>query len=124
MRGVHLFLFLITLPVIAAIGYDLYLWYEHQDRPFQMTTPGWIWTQNDPESYKMVLDMVAPETWRWINFVLGQKTIAVTGAFAGVFYVLAFILKILGLWPFQSEKGAIYGEQSRKDKILSQKKKK
>lgn len=118
MRGVHFFIFLVTLPLIAAIGFDCYLWYEHQDKGFEFSTPGYIWTQYDPESYKWTVENAAPEVWAWINLTLGQKSVAVGAAFAAFFYLLVGALKLMGVG---GEGGVVHGNASRLDEITGKK---
>ena len=40
MRGVGLFLFIVTLPALAALGHDAYLYYINQPKPFDLAALG------------------------------------------------------------------------------------
>lgn len=140
MRGVHFFMFLVAIPMIAALGFDLYLWYHHQEKGFEFSTPGYIWTQHDPESYKRAVEISEnldetyqdafeksgsqdPIVWPWINFALGQKSVVLGAAFAGFFYALLLFCKILGIWPFRRGK-IVYGTGSRTDDLMGKQGKK
>ena len=106
MRGVHLFMILVALPAIAALGHDIYLFYINHgldnipgdlERSIQDKGPlsifaalGFIWTQYDPESYKTVVESLDQETWDMLNSLLAQKALFVGIAFAGFFYVILF----------------------------------
>ncbi len=98
MRGVHLFLFVAALPALAALGHDLYLFYNNQDMGFQLAALGFIWTKYDPDSYKWVVEQTEPlGYWPYINWVLAQKAVFVGLAIAGFFFVIAGLLKMLGV---------------------------
>ncbi len=98
MRGVGLFLFIVTLPALAALGHDAYLYYINQPKPFDLAALGFIWTQYDPESYKMAVEQIEPMGyWPWLNWLLAQKAVFVGLGFAMFFYVLTGILYLLGV---------------------------
>ncbi len=117
MRGVHLFILLIALPALAALGHDIYLFYSDHgitsivadvnktiaDKgPLSMfATLGFIWTQYHPESYKLAAQGLDQESWEVVNALLAQKAIFVSVVFAGFFYVPLLIMKTLGTWPFK-----------------------
>ena len=124
MRGVQLFMVLVAIPFFVALGFDGYLYYFHQDKPFEFTTPGFIWTHYDPDSYKEVVQQAQdldPRIWPVVNFVLAQKSVVDGAAFAGFFYFILLILKILGVWPFKRDSGVVHGG-SRADEIMGKKK--
>lgn len=95
MRGIHFLIFLVTLPAIVALGHDVYLYYENQDRGFMFSALGWIWTQYHPESYEWTVEQTAPDTWRYINNILALKATVVTIGFAVVVYALILLLSLL-----------------------------
>jgi len=114
MRGIHLLLFVVTLPVVAALGHDIYLFYINEGLEgvpdlLQGETPndkgflslfaslGFVWTRYHPESYKMAVQSLDKDTWAIINMILAQKAFFVGLAFAGIFYIIALILKVIGL---------------------------
>jgi hypothetical protein len=102
MSGVRLFMFVVALPALAALGFDIWMYVQHSaDQAFMLSTPGYLWTHYHPESYKQVFESIDPQYWPWMHFVLGQKGVVVGAAFAGFFYVLLGILKILRLPPFR-----------------------
>lgn len=98
MRGAGLFLFIVTIPALVALGHDAYLYYINQPKPFDFAALGFIWTQYDPESYKMAVEQVEPMGyWPWLNWLLAQKAVFVGAAFAAFFYMLVGILHLLGV---------------------------
>lgn len=98
MRGVHLLMFVVLWPALAALGHDAWLYSQDQDMGFKMAALGWIWTNYEPESYKWVVEQTEPlGYWPYINFVLAQKAVYVGLAFAGIIWLLIGILRIFGV---------------------------
>ncbi|MGB4107447.1 MAG: hypothetical protein WBK55_06600 [Alphaproteobacteria bacterium] len=122
MNGVHLFMFVLALPALAALGHDAYLYYLDQGMGFQFAALGFIWTKYHPESYRWTVEATSPDYWPYINEILAQKAVAVGAVFAGFFYVILGMLKILGVWPFNDGKVATFSGNRRTDEILSNKK--
>jgi hypothetical protein len=120
MRGVHLFMFLVAIPALAALGFDVYLYALDQDRGFMMTTPGYLLTHYYMDGYKWTVENTG-EYWPYIDWVLAQKSVFVGVAFAAFWYVLLLILKILRLYPFNSERGTIQASGNRTNEILGNK---
>ena len=122
MRGVHLFMFLVALPAIAAFAHDIYLFYiehgmtsitldinksiEDKGALSMFAALGFIWTQYHPESYKWIIQNLDQETLNTINTLLMQKAVFLGIAFAGFFYCILFILKIFNIWPFKKDQPA------------------
>lgn len=122
MRGVHLFMFILALPALAALGHDAYLFYMNQDKGFELAAAGFIWTKYHPESYRWTVEATSPDYWPYINEILAQKAVLVGAAFAGFFYVILGILKVLGVWPFAEEAVKTFSGNRRADEILGDKK--
>lgn len=123
MRGVHFFIFLVALPALAALGHDAYLFYLNQDKGFEMAALGFIWTKYHPDSYRWTVEATEPMGyWPYINLILAQKAALVGAAFAGFFYVILLILKILGLWPFNEPNLSGFSGNRRVDEVLGGKK--
>jgi hypothetical protein len=121
MRGIHFFMFLVALPAIAALGHDAYLYYINQPKPFDMAALGFIWTNYEPDSYKWVVEQTQPlGYWPYINWILAQKAVFVGVAFAGFFYILIGILRLLGVGGEKEVKN--FSGNRRVDEILSNKK--
>jgi hypothetical protein len=121
MRGIHFFMFLVALPAIAALGHDAYLYYINQPKPFDMAALGFIWTSYEPDSYKWVVEQTQPlGYWPYINWILAQKAVFVGVAFAGFFYILIGILRLLGVGGEKEVKN--FSGNRRVDEILSNKK--
>lgn len=100
MRPIHFLLFLVTLPLLMAIGHDIYMYTQHQDKGLMLSALGYIWTTYHPESYKWTNENVDAGTWEIINMVLAQKTILLGGAFAAVMYALIWLVSL----PFGEKK--------------------
>ncbi len=123
MRGVYLFMFIVALPALAALGFDIYLFAMDQSKGFMMTTPGYILTHYYMDGYKWTVENTG-EYWPYIDFVLAQKSVYVGAAFAGAWYALLLILKILRVYPFRGESGTVHASGSRTNEILGHKAKK
>lgn len=129
MRGSLLLLILVTLPFLAALGHDVYLFATHGgsveilqesiqttlDNPGEpgvkslFASLGYVWTHYEPESYKWFAENSDEQTWAILNLILAQKAVVVGAVFAGFFYLLFFILKIAG----GGDKGVVYSSPSR-----------
>lgn len=139
MSGVRLFMLLVLIPALVAFGHDVYLFYinEGVDNVIADATQamedkgaltffaslGYIWTQYDPESYKIIAQSLDPESWNMLNTLLAQKAFFVGLAFAAFFYVILGLLKILNVWPFR-ESGGKFSGGSRMDDALGRQRKK
>ena len=84
---------------------------------------GFIWTKYEPESYRWTVEVTEPEGyWPYINMILAQKAAIVGAAFAGFFYVILGILKLLGAWPFNEPNITNFTGSRRMDEIMGGKK--
>jgi len=89
-------LILVTLPFLAALGHDLWLFYENQHKGFLMSEVGFLWKRYDPESFKTAREILSAKEWNTLNsYILDQKTIILTGIFAIFFYVILIGGKLL-----------------------------
>lgn len=120
MRGVSLFMLIVALPALAALGHDIWLFYDNyglgsiqrdletilQEKGASslFAALGFIWTQYCPDSYAWTVENTAPETWALISEFLTYKAFFVAAAFAGAVYILLGLLKLLGVWPFAGER--------------------
>ncbi len=121
MRGVSFFMFLVALPALAALGFDLYLFYMNQNQGFMLSTPGYILTHYYPDGYKWTVENTTPEQWAIIDYILAQKSVIVGAAFAGFWYLILAFLKILGIWPFRRESGTVH-HSGIADRLMNRKK--
>lgn len=132
MSGVRLFMVLVLLPALAALGHDLYLFYTNEgvDNVVSDATKifdekgassffaalGFIWTKYDVESFKAIAQSMDEQTWSYVNKVLAQKAVVVGLAFAGFWYVLLGLLRILGAWPFRDKEAGSKKKMKRMKK--------
>ncbi|MCB1532280.1 MAG: hypothetical protein KDJ35_05355 [Alphaproteobacteria bacterium] len=115
MRGVHFYIVLVLIPAVLALGHDIALLLENSsfneliatmqsgERPLMsyLSDLGFIWTHYARESYESVRESSDPQTWEMIKMLLMQKALFVALAFAGVNFLLLFILKLLKVGPFK-----------------------
>ena len=122
MRGIHFFLLVVTLPVLIALGHDLYLFYVAQDqglsmdlvtkihsedrpaRQFDFAALGFVWTKYSPDTYALMAESFEPSEWAGIQEFLKLKAVYVFGAFAVLMYIVAFLFKIGASLKNKSEK--------------------
>lgn len=104
MRGLSALLLIVTLPLLAAIGHDLYLFYENQFQGAPVPPAGWmgylsalgfIWTRYSPESYTWVAESTPTNVWAVLNALLTIKAVFVTAAFAAIFYIAVAVIALL-----------------------------
>ncbi|MCB1562501.1 MAG: hypothetical protein KDJ75_02910 [Alphaproteobacteria bacterium] len=122
MQGVRLFMFVVAIPALVALGHDIYLFvvnYGLDSLPDSLianekgagthfASLGFIWTEYAPESYAFVVRSVAPESWAIIDSLLTIKAFVAGLLFAGFFYFILGILRVLHLWPFAESGGRVY----------------
>lgn len=100
-------LFIAFLPVIAALGFDLYLLYENPDNGFMFSTLGFAWTRYSPETFAQAVKTLDPEIWAVINFLLAQKTVLLAIVFFICVYGLLIVVKTLGSILKPKKKGPL-----------------
>ena len=132
MRGIHLFMFIVLIPAIAAFGHDIYLFTQNSsvNEATQVLQEdassagsffadlGFIWTEYEPDSYKQTVEMLEPEQWKVVNKVLAHKAVLVALAFAGAIYLLLFLLRLLKVWPFGENRAEKFNQNKRVDEIM------
>lgn len=83
-------LILLFLPALLALGFDVYLYYLHQERGFMLTDIGWLWQDYDKEGLNALKTSLAESnptlSILLTELILKQKTVlilAIIGAFIG-----------------------------------------
>ncbi|MDB5490990.1 MAG: hypothetical protein JWO78_839 [Micavibrio sp.] len=104
MRGYTFLLSFLTLPVLGAIGHDIYITYKDQDfdKTMMFSDVGYLWTHYHPDSFAWARTNLEPETWQHvITPVLEQSTILVSATPLILTAAVLAALKLLGLPPFR-----------------------
>lgn len=104
MRGYTFLLSILALPVLAALGHDIYVTYQDQDlnKAMMFSNVGWLWTHYHAESFDTVRKSMSPENWHRLNvYVLEQKTILIAAVPFIIAAVILAVLRVLNLPPFQ-----------------------
>ena len=133
MSGVRLFMFIVLIPALLALGHDVYLFainegtdnviadaqqaYEDKGATTFFASLGFIWTNYEPESFKATAQSLDQETWKMIANVLNFKAFFVGVGFALFFYLLLGVMKLMNIGPFQDESGSKFSKVSRVDKL-------
>ena len=115
MRGYTLLLTFLILPVLGALGHDIYITYQDQDfnKPMMFSDVGYLWTHYHPESYNWARSNFSPESWSYlVTFILEQKTMLVAGIPFAIAGIILLVLKLLGLPPFSG--GGLMGGRFKK----------
>lgn len=120
-----LWVFILLLPLLAAIGYDLYTnFYKNEENrakiealqiepeAFMASDFGYLFVTHTPSFYDNAKRMVGEETWkRWVDPVLQQYTTVVAAVPFAVFMVWLLIAKIFDIWPFGTSGGGGWSSQ-------------
>lgn len=97
--------FLLCLPAIAALGFDLWLAYgENMDfsKPLELSSVGWLWVKYAEDNYNVIRDSIDPSTWTgFVKPILSQKlvTIALLPVYIAVPTML--VMKTFGLGGYE-----------------------
>ena len=108
-------IFILLIPALAALGHDCYLFYaeygyqgnfslDFLEEKFKFSALGYLWTTYDIDSYKMAVEMTAPDNWAIIDKVLTIKAFYAGLGFAGFWIVVFLLLSFIGKGPFASSK--------------------
>lgn len=138
--GVKLFLFILALPLIAAVSHDVYLNYFSSPEKiaevkrmridadgFEMTALGWVWIEYSSGTYEMMRSNVSEETWKTtIVPLLKMKTIIVSVVPITTGVLITLLLWLFGLGPFKHlnrfksfkspEQATVYNKKAKKAK--------
>ncbi len=113
--GVRVWIFLLLLPFLAAIGHDLYASYyapeeirtrvvEHYDidpGAYKISDAGYLLVTYAPETFETLRASVGPERWmKWVDPILRLYTFVVALIPLAVFLTWLLISRILDVWPF------------------------
>ena len=118
MRGIPILCFLLALPVLAALGHDIYITYQDQDfsKPMMFSDVGYLWVHYEPDSYKWAQENVSQGTWdSFLTPFLEQTTVVMAAVPAAIVYSLLLILKLCNLPPFSD--GVRVGRGHKKGKF-------
>lgn len=103
---------ILSLPALAALGFDLYLAYgETMDlsQPMALTSVGWLWLTYHPDSYKLLKETIEPDTWAlFIKPVLMQKTVVIALLPLYIAVPAFIVMKTFGLGRYEGQ-GLING---------------
>ena len=110
MRGYSVLLFLLALPILGALGHDIYITYYAKDfdeviaggvKPMKFSDVGYLFTHYAPDFYNWIKDNVSPKTWKdIITPILEQSSSLIAAVPFLVTSVILLILKLLNLPPF------------------------
>lgn len=111
MRGRLFFVcFLFTLPLLAALGHDIYFAYNNNetgisiDEPFKLTDITWMLVTYAPDFYDWLRESVSQSTWQNILVpLMSQKTAFIAAIPAVLLYGFLIIAKFGGFWPFSDK---------------------
>jgi len=124
MRDILTILFLISLPWIAALGHDAYLYFESQyngevGQDFMLSDVGFLWSKYAPDSMALMKQSFEPEQWRMLSkYILQQYAVVVAGIFSVFFYFVMLCLKLLHIWPFNDGGNVSTSRKNRKVDVI------
>ena len=112
-----LLFFVLSLPAIAAVGFDLWLAYgETMDfsKPLELSSVGWLWVKYAEENYNLMRDSIDPATWAsFVKPILSQKLVTVALLPVYIAIPTLLIMKTFGLGSYQGA-GLLNGMGSSK----------
>ncbi len=97
--------FFLSLPALAALGFDLYLAYGETfdfSKPLELSSVGWLWLTYSEETFRTFKQSVDPGLWEtFIKPVMSLKT--VVAALFPIYIALPIVLlrKTFGWGPYQ-----------------------
>ena len=106
MRGLSLLCFVVIIPALAALGYDIYMTYGDQDfsKPMMFSDAGYLWTHYSPDTFAQAHRIIDKQTWdTYIAPVLSSKTVIVAAVPAALVYSIFALLWLLKMGPFAQE---------------------
>lgn len=97
--------FLLCLPAIAALGFDIWLAYgENMDfsKPLELSAVGWLWVKYAEDNYNVIRDSIDPATWAsFIKPVLSQKLVTVALLPVYIAVPVMLVMKTFGLGSYE-----------------------
>lgn len=106
MRGLSILCFLLILPILGALGHDIYVTYQDQDfsKTMMFSDVGYLWTNYEPDTYKWAQKNVDQGTWDHVlTPILEQTSVVVAAVPALVTFSILILLRIFNLPPFRSD---------------------
>lgn len=98
-------LFLLCIPAIAALGFDLWLAYgENMDfsKPLELSSVGWLWVKYAESNYNMIRESIDPATWTgFVKPILSQKLVTVALLPVYIAVPIMLVMKTFGLGSYE-----------------------
>lgn len=107
MRGYSFLFFILAIPVIAALGHDIYITYHDQNfnKTMMFSDVGYLWTHYSPETYDWAKKNLSQKTWsNFLTPFLEQMTLLIAAIPLITFGSVLGFLKLCGLPPFRDAK--------------------
>lgn len=102
MRNFSVWLIILLIPALAALGHDLYVAFDMQtksfkDMGFHLTALGKFWVDYSVDTYKQVRNGTDPETWKtYVNPVLRQPAAVVALVWPLILTVIHLLMLVFG----------------------------
>ncbi len=117
--GAKLFLFILFLPFLAALGHDIHLAYFSDDEKiqqlenlnidtssFRISDLGWVWTNRSPDSYEWARQNFSIDTWQNIlDPILQLPTMIVALIPFVVGTLILMLMFVMGIGPYKGMSG-------------------
>ena len=113
--------FILCLPAIGALGFDLWLAYgETMDfsKSLKLSSVGWLWVNYAEDNYNVMKETIDPATWASIiKPILIQKLVTVALLPVYVAIPVLLFMKLFGLGRYQD--AGIFNNIGRKKSYAS-----
>lgn len=114
-----LLFFVLSLPALGALGFDLWLAYgETMDfsKPLELSSVGWLWVKYAEDNYNIMRESIDPATWTsFIKPILSQKLVVVALLPVYIAIPVLLIMKTFGLGSYEGA-GLVNGIGKSKSK--------
>jgi hypothetical protein len=91
-----LIFFFALFPMLVAVAYDAYLYYQYPEETFLFSELGWVWQHLHEASHNAVFEYVGRENWEFYLLpFLSLKTIIAAGVFGLIVVGFAALVNIL-----------------------------
>jgi hypothetical protein len=119
MRFIHFFMIFLALPLLAALGLELYLLFTASSGAM-LHKLGVVWAHYHPASLRALAKNMAPEFMPYLKIILERKLVVVSATPLAFFLFMRWFLKFIGLRRVRREPDSL-DRSSRANQILNRK---
>jgi hypothetical protein len=106
MQKYSVLIFFLCLPIVAALGHDIYITYhdENYNKAMMFSDIGYLWTHYSKDTYDWARENVDKGTWKkFIGPFLEQRTLLIASLPLIITFAVIAVLKLFRLTPSQKQ---------------------